>query len=158
MLHLPLGTAKTRIRSGLKRLGPALAVLALAAALIWIASDEHLARGRQERALTMVTASDAERLRLAPAPGVPDASHAGYRHRAGVPLAVLTLSSLEPGQRHEAWARVAGRTVALGAATPDAEGKALLIAEDPALAEAPEAVWVTLHGATVVAWPSASGP
>ncbi len=64
LLDLPLGTAKTRIRSGLKKLGPALAVLALAAALLWIARSERSARGRQERALSMVTAIDAERLRL----------------------------------------------------------------------------------------------
>ena len=152
MLHLPLGTAKTRIRSGLKKLGPALAALALAAALVWLASDEHRARGRDERALALVTASDAERLRLDAAPGVPAASHANYRHQASAPLAVITLSSLEPGQRYAVWAQIGGRTVALGTAAPDAGGKALLIAEDPALAGAPDAVWVTRGPATVLAW------
>src|SRR5262249_52766816 len=63
-LHPPVGTAKTRIRAGLKKLGPALAVLALAAALAWITREEHETGRRKERALVMVTASDAERLRL----------------------------------------------------------------------------------------------
>ncbi len=51
---------------------------------------------------------------------------------------MITLSSLEPGRRYAAWARVGGRTVALGSAAPDAAGRAILTAEDPALADAPE--------------------
>ncbi len=155
MLRLPVGTAKTRIRSGLKnlrKLAPALAALAIAAALAWIAREEHAARAQKDRALAMVTASDADRLRLDPAPGVPAASHGNYRRRAGVPIAVITLSNLDPGQRYAAWAVAGGRTVALGSAAIGADGKALLIAEDPALSEAPASVWVTRDGATVLSW------
>ena len=163
MLKLPLGTAKTRIRSGLKKLGVAVAVLALAA-LVWVERDQRAARARGDRALAMVTSSDAERLRLDAASGVSAASHGNYRRRAGVPLVVLTLSNLDPppaARRYVAWALAGGRTIALGAATRDADGKALLIAEDPALAQPPEAVWVTVEvagdapaprGSTVLSW------
>jgi RNA polymerase sigma-70 factor, ECF subfamily len=170
-LAIPLGTAKTRIRSGVRRLRGTLvaraAALALIIAVVLLGVREHATRDelrRFDRALSLVTASDTENVRLASAAGVPPATHARYRGRAGVPIAVLTLSSFPaapPGRTYQAWARYGDRWLALGTVTPDAEGSARLIAEDARLAIFPEAVRVTLEpiagspapaGAVIVAW------
>jgi hypothetical protein len=105
----------------------------------------------------MVTASDAERIRLSP-PGTaaeaPDQPHGHYRFRPGTPTVVVNLSHLAAppaGERYHAWARLDGRTIALGTATPDEAGKAILVAEDPALASRPDEVWVTLGERRVLA-------
>ena len=173
VLKLPLGTAKSRVRAGLltlrSKLAPlvaSLAVVALLAGVIW----ELTARRRElrvERAVAMLTSSEAQALRLTPAPGapgVPAAAHAVYRYRPGTPVAVITYSSFAPapeGRADQAWALVGGRWISLGIARPDADGRARLIAEDPALSGAPEALEVTLEpeggssspsGPAVVAW------
>ena len=152
-LNVPLGTAKTRIRSGLAklrtRLAPQLAALvalglAVVVGLRWRAEREDLAR--DERALTLVTASDVQNFRLAPAPGVSDATHARYRGRAGSSIAVLTLSSFPAplaGETYQAWVRHGTTWRSLGIVVPDANGAARLIAEDPALTVLPDAVQVT---------------
>jgi RNA polymerase sigma-70 factor (ECF subfamily) len=169
-LHLPLGTAKTRIRDGLQKLRgklmPVSAVLAvIVVALLGVRyRTERVALQRDERALTLVTASDAENIRLAPAPGIPVDTHARYRGRTGTTIAVLTFSHFPPappGQTYQAWVQHQGRWTSLGTAEPDAKGDARLIADGPTLTVLPEAIQVTLEpvsggavpsGPVVVAW------
>ncbi len=172
VLNLPLGTAKTRIRAGLQKLRGKLAQQMAAAALVGFLAflgiryhTEWAALQRDERALTLVTASDTENLRLAPAPGMPPETHARYRGRTGVEIAVMTFSHFPPapaGQTYQAWALHQGTWTSLGTAEPDASGSARLIAEDRALVVLPDAVQVTLEpsggtqapsGPVVVAWP-----
>jgi len=99
-LDLPLGTTKSRIRSGLKalsgRLAPLVALGVMLAGLLTFAGlREHAhqaALRRQGRALVLVTNSEVVPRRLGPAPGVNPQAHGNYRSRPGVDLAVLTLS------------------------------------------------------------------
>jgi hypothetical protein len=101
---------------------------------------------RDERALEMLTSSEAVALRLSAAPGVPPEAHATYRFRPGSPTAVVTLSHFPAavaGETDRAWARVAGRWIRLGDAVPDAAGRARRIAENAALAAPPERLVVT---------------
>lgn len=171
-LRLPLGTAKSRIRAGLRtlrvRLAPILAVLAVAATAGLVALRLASIRpelARDERALTMLTSSDARALRMT-VPGEPAAAaHGVYRHREGAAIAVITISRFEPapaGRVYRAWAQVRGTWVPLVVLAPDASGHARGIAEHPALAVAPDRVEVTLEadetgsapaGRVVVAWP-----
>jgi uncharacterized phage protein gp47/JayE len=63
---------------------------------------------RYDRALSMVTASDSVNLRLGATPGTPEETHARYRARPGVAMAVVTFSKFPPappGQIYEKWAR-----------------------------------------------------
>ena len=169
-LDVPLGTAKTRIRTALQRLRrhPEVAALALVAVFAVLGGlvREHGLRARDERALTMLTASDAVNFRLAPLPGVPEAAHARYRSRPGSETAVVTTSSLPAlpaGETYQAWARHGTTWTSLGTLAVDAAGNARLIAERPELAVVPEAVEVTREPSAgsatpgaqvVVAWPS----
>lgn len=152
-LGIPLGTAKSRIRSAVGRLraslGPLVAVLCVGILVTLVARRNGADRkdlARDERALAMLTSSDALSLRLGAAPGQAAATHATYRFRPGSPIAVVTFSSFPipaAGQTDRAWALVTGRWIPLGAATPDASGRARLIAENPALAGTPERLVVT---------------
>jgi len=170
-LNLPLGTAKTRIRTGLQnlrsKLVPRMAVLALVGFLAFLGvryQAELAIRQRDERALSLLTTSDLEAIRLAPAPGVPEQTHGHYRSRAGAEIAVLSLSHFPPapaGQIYQGWVLHAGMWTALGTVQPDVNGNAHLIAEGPELAVPPEAVQVTLEpvggsptpsGSVVIAW------
>src|SRR5437870_11195870 len=170
-LGLPLGTAKTRIRAGLRklrgRLGPrsaALAALCLLVALGVRYRSEHAALERYDRALSMVTASDSANLRLGPVPGTAEATHARYRGRPGAGIAVVTFSEFPQapaGQIYQTWARHGATWTSLGTVEPDAGGSARLIAESPALAALPEALEVTVEpragsavpsGPVVLAW------
>ena len=174
-LNLPLGTTKSRIRSGLKSLRGSLAPLVgagliLAGLLTFAGLREHdhqASQRRQARALALVTNSEVLPRRLGPAPGVDPLAHGNYRGLPGVDLAVLTLSHLEPaprGHEYRAWASHGGRWTLLGRAQLDGDGRSLIIAEGLELATPPDQVQVTLEpldtradagpmGPPVVRWP-----
>ena len=170
-LGLPLGTAKTRIRTGLQKLratlgpqGAALIAVCLLAALGIRYWSEETTRERDDRALAMMTASDSVNLRLAPLSGMPAETHARYRGRPGVGIVVVTLSQFPAapeGEAYQAWARHGATWTSLGTAELDEAGNARLIAESPALSTLPDGVQVTLEpragsasptGPVVVEW------
>jgi RNA polymerase sigma-70 factor (ECF subfamily) len=171
-LKLPLGTAKSRIRAGLRslrfRLAPLIAALAGVAILSVFALRMFSGRaelGRDERALTMLTSSDSQGLRMT-APGDPQSRiHGVYRYRPGSQTAVFTLSNFPPapaGRVYRAWALHSGAWVRLGDARPDPSGHARRIAETSALASRPDRLEVTLEpeiggmvpsGPILIAWP-----
>jgi hypothetical protein len=165
-LNVPLGTAKTRIRTGLQslrsKLLPQLAAAALLGLLVFFGFRYHaeqMTLRRDERALALLTTSDTENLRLGPAPGVPPETHARYRGRSGTAMAVVTFSHFPPapdGRTYQIWVRHQGTWTSLGTIQPDASGAARLLAEDPVLAALPEAVQVTLEPAK--GSPAPSGP
>ncbi len=176
-LDVPLGTAKTRIRSGLQilrlHLAPvAASLLGVAVVVIgWRYVELQRVYQRDERALPLVTQSDLVPLRLTPATAdVPAGAHANYRGRDGTPLAVLTVEDLPPapaGSTYQAWARHGDRWTSLGTFTPAADGSARLIAENPSLAAVPDSVAITVEpargnatptGQAVLAWPSPKTP
>ena len=154
-LGLPLGTAKTRIRTGLQKLratlapqAAALVALCLLAALGVRYRSERATADRYDRALAMVTSSDSVNLRLAPAPETPEATHARYRGRPGAGIAIVTFSSFPPaetGRTYQAWVRHGSVWTSLGTVEPDANGGARLIAEDARLAAPPDGVQVTIE-------------
>ena len=174
-LDVPLGTAKTRIRSGLHILRLQLAPVAaslLGLALVafggWRYVQQQTAYNRDERAIALLATSELVPLRLTPSPGVslPPAAHANYRGRAGNPLVVFTVESLPAppsGTTYQAWAHVSSRWVSLGTIVPGQDGTARVIAEDAALATQPDAVVVTLEpsgssasaptGPVLLTWP-----
>src|SRR5262245_36947073 len=102
VLHLPLGTAKTRIRAGLQTLRVSLApvmaaVLVGSLALLGVRyQSEQAALDRTARALALVTASDVEAVRLEPTAGAAELTHGHYTDRPGTAMAVLTLSYFPP--------------------------------------------------------------
>ncbi len=171
VLQLPLGTAKTRIRTGLQKMRLALAPVIAAVAVGSLAvlglryQSEQAIADRDARALALMTASDAESLRLAPAAGVPDVSHGHYTARPGTPMAVLSLSYVPPapaGKVYQAWVLEHGAWRSLGVTQVDASGHALIIAEGSDLGQLPDAIQVTLEpaggsaapsGEVVIHWP-----
>jgi anti-sigma-K factor RskA len=143
------------------------AMLAVTALLILLGIRHHATRddlARDERALTVLTASDMENLRLAPSAGMLEATHARYRGRAGETTAVVTLSSFPPppaGRTYQAWVRHDGPWLSLGTVVVDVRGNGRLIAERPELGTPPAAVEITLEpsggsatpsGPAVVSW------
>jgi RNA polymerase sigma-70 factor, ECF subfamily len=176
-LKLPLGTTKSRIRSGLRALRGSLAALVAAglvlAALCAAGLREYAQQAavkRQGRALDLVTNSEVVPRRLGPTPGINPQAHGNYRGRPGVDLAVLTLSYLTPapgGYEYRAWASHGGRWTLLGRAQLDSHGRSLMIAEGPELATPPDQLQVTLEpvgaragagavptGPPVIRWPA----
>jgi hypothetical protein len=163
-LGLPLGTAKTRIRTGLQKLratlGPQGAALIAVCLLVVLGIrywSEETTRARDDRALAMMTASDSVNLRLAPLSGMPAETHARYRGRPGVGIAVVTLSQFPAapeGEAYQAWARHGATWTSLGTAELDQAGNARLIAESPALSTLPDGVQVTLEPRAGSASPS----
>ena len=177
-LNLPVGTAKGRIRSGLKslrvQLAPLIMVGLILASLLTFAGlrekAQQAALRRQGRALSLVTNSEVVPKRLGAAPGTNPAAHGNYRGRPGWDLAVLTLSYLAPapeGYEYRAWASHGGRWTLLGQPHLDNDGRSLIIAEGPELATPPDQLQVTLEpvgnradagaaptGPPVVRWPA----
>ena len=155
-LNLPLGTAKSRIRAGLKslrlKLAPLVALGLILTSLLTLAGlrekAQQVALRRQERALSLVTNSEVVPLRLAAAPATSPAAHGNYRGRPGSDLAVLTLSYLAPapeGYEYRAWASHGGRWTLLGRVQLDNDGRSLIIAEGPELVTPPDQLQVTLE-------------
>jgi RNA polymerase sigma-70 factor (ECF subfamily) len=152
-LNLPVGTVKTRIRTAMQKLRFILAPMGVAvvaiAVLIGVGTRLHLQSllvARNDRVLSMVTASDIASLHIPAAPGTPAATHGSYRGRPGTPRAVLAMHNFAPaprGETYQAWVLHHGAWTSMGTAAPDATGDALVIAEGPAYAELPEAVQVT---------------
>jgi RNA polymerase sigma-70 factor, ECF subfamily len=147
-LKVPLGTAKTRIRSGLRLLERhlgglvALLIVALAGTGVWV-YQRHSARDLQSRrALHLLAGSQTKVLRLVP--GGLDSTqetgmHATFRGAPGSELAVLTLTRFPaqlPGERLVLWVRTTQGWRRLELRGPDNEGKALQILEAPWLAQA----------------------
>jgi RNA polymerase sigma-70 factor (ECF subfamily) len=172
-LDLPLGTAKTRIRAGLRNLRTHLApILAAGFVIAGLITTALIRDGmmrtslrREQAALDLVTDSDGVPRRLGPTPGTPVETHGHYLGRPGRPMAVTTFSHFRPapaGQFYRAWGMFDGRWYLLGTVHPDAGGHDRLISEGPHLTVPPTAVKVTLEpsdsstaptGPPVIAWP-----
>jgi RNA polymerase sigma-70 factor (ECF subfamily) len=170
-LDVPLGTAKTRIRSGLQILRLQLAPVAASLFGLGLAIfgfryiQSQAAFERDERALDLVTKSDLAPLRLTPASAdLPAGAHANYRGRVENSLAVLTVEALPSppaGHTYQAWVRHAATWTSLGTFSPQPDGSARLIAENSALATPPDMVEITVEpgsgsqqptGQVVLAW------
>ncbi len=166
VLNLPLGTVKTRIRSGMQKLrfllaplGVVVLAVAVLAGLAIRSQQQVEVAARRQRALSFVTASDISLLHLSPAQGVPAQTHGSYRGRASTPLAVIALHSFPAapqGKAYQVWLLRRGSWASAGTVKPDAQGNILLIAEGPGFAELPEAIEVTLEPAA--GSPAPSGP
>jgi RNA polymerase sigma-70 factor (ECF subfamily) len=171
-LQVPLGTAKTRIRSGIHQLRIALA--AVAAIVVAVVAtrfalqyrSERASRARTEAALRMITASDTQVLRLAATSNAPAAAHGNYRTRPGSPIAVLTFSDLPPppsGKNYQVWTQREGKWISLGQGRPDASGRGLIVYESRVPLDLPEALQLTLEpeggsasptGPPLLSWPA----
>lgn len=147
-LKVPLGTAKTRIRMGLRllerHLGRLVAVLALAlvGSGTWLYHRHAAGDLRTGRALHLLSDSQTKALRLVPRgpeSTVEAGMHATFRGALGSDLAVLTLTRFpDPpsGTRFVLWIRDARGWRHLDLRGPDGEGRALQILEGTGLVEA----------------------
>jgi len=171
-LQTPLGTAKSRIRLGMKRLAPSLAVLlvVIAAVLGWRREErEEQKQELQQRALRMVTSSDVVPVRLEASAGTPPEAHGTYRAKSGI--AVMTTSQLPrlaDGEHYLAWSRHGELWSLLGVIEIGGDGRSLLVHESDALSSRADEIRVTREskaaqvpqGPAVLQWPvtSASPP
>ena len=163
-LDVPLGTAKTRIRTGLHSLRMVLAPVAatlfgLGFGVVGVRyMQTQTAYQLDERALTLVTMSELAPLRLSPATSdLPAGAHATYRGRAESNLAVLTaegLPALGEGKTYQAWVRAGDQWTSLGTLMADPDGTARVIAENAVLASSPNSVEVTVESAAGSQTPS----
>lgn len=164
-LSVPVGTAKSRIRSGLRALRTQLAPLVAATAgvlliglLLLPLRAARRALDRDERALQMTTSSDSEALRAtAASAAVSPETHGVYRFRPGSSIAVLTVSHVAPtpaGRTYRAWVRHGALWTPLGEVRVDASGRGRLIAEGSALAHRPDAIEVTIEPPGATAGPA----
>jgi RNA polymerase sigma-70 factor (ECF subfamily) len=170
-LDVPLGTAKSRIRAGLRRLQPRLLALALvvavavSAAVVVRRAGEHSSDPRLADALRLVTSSDTTALRLTTGSGSDADKHAVYRAQPGGRLAVLTLRFFDaaPAEtRYVLWARTGGVWTELATPVPMRDGTGLVIIDLPPSSTLPDALEITLEpgrpgpqptGSVVVAYP-----
>lgn len=170
-LKVPLGTTKTRIRSGIQQLRLVLA--AMAAALVAVVGTRFVFQQlwqqretRSEAALRMVTSSDSQELKLVATPDAPAAAHGHYRTRPGGNNAVLTFSGLPrppSGKTYQAWAQRDGKWISLGQGVLDASDHGLIVYEESAPLPMPETLQVTLEpeggsasptGPPLILWPA----
>lgn len=139
-LRIPLGTAKTRIRSGLRGMSSHLGALVAALLLVLGAPGTLLLRWKlrearkASRGLDLLANSSLQVLKLLPAGGgsAEGGIHAAWRSVPGRDLSVLTLSHVPPpppGTHYVLWATCAGTTVGADLPDPDAGGKALQVLE-----------------------------
>jgi RNA polymerase sigma-70 factor (ECF subfamily) len=176
-LQVPLGTAKTRIRTGLRRLGEHLGSLVAGLILLVGVPTGFLAyraiqeEGRRTRALDLLANSQLQALRLVP-PGAgpnpepsPEAGqHASFRGIPGHTTAVLTLSRFPAppeGFGWVLWMEMEGQWTAVPLTPPKADQASLQIIESRGLARTwPRELRITLErertaiptGPTAVVW------
>jgi RNA polymerase sigma-70 factor (ECF subfamily) len=163
VLQTPLGTTKTRIRLGLKRLAPALFAVLAATVFVLVLRRREERAARDQEALRMVTASDVVPLRLGPTPGTPQEAHGSYRARPGASVVVLTTShlpALAGPETYVAWAHRQDGWHVLGPVVVEGGGRSLLVAKDDPSGP-PDELRVTREtssaagapaGTTVLAW------
>ncbi len=153
-LNVPLGTAKTRVRSALATLrtqltpmmASLLTLLLLLSGVLYRQYQQSRQFDLEQRALWLVTSSDIVPLRMEAASGVDPKTHGTYRARPGQPLAVFTFSNFTPaatGQVYRVWARNSQGWLNLGVVPLDAAGNGRLVVENSALSTAPEQLEVT---------------
>lgn len=156
VLGAPVGTIKTRIRAGLRRLAPVLVVALAAVAVVLVVRRREERAARNETALRMVTASDVVTRRLAPAPAAPAEAHGNYRTRPGATVAVLTTHGLPlpaSGRTYVAWAHAPEGWRRLGAVAVENDGRSLLVSDVQPGAAPPDRLEVTLEASDATTAP-----